>query len=181
VLKARQTKFTLIALALILSSSTTTADTSIALFDLSGTVPSYFSVTTRGIPGDLDLTPNVTVLNRPIGLLHFKYNINVGTLVISSDTASGGPEATSGATYNFQGGGFQVSIDSACASVAPTYYAPFTLTNAGIDVRSVLAGALVNTGIEEDCQVLASWRGTTQKLPLAGLYKLGLTVTMTSL
>jgi hypothetical protein len=178
---ARQTKFILIALALILSPTTTIADTSIAVFDLSGTVPTYFSVTTRGVPGDLDLTPNVTVTNRRIGLLHFKYNIDVATLVISSDTASGGPEATSGATYNFQGGGFQVSIDAACTSVAPAYNTPFTLTNAGVDVRSALAGALVNTGIEEDCEVLASWQGTTQRLPLAGVYKLGVTVTMTSL
>lgn len=174
-------KFTLIMLLVFSPAVTTTADTSIAIFDLSGTVPTVFSVTTRGIPGELDLTPNVTVTNRRIGLLHFKFNVNVASLVISSDTVSGGPESTSGAAYTFQGGGFRVSFDATCTSVAPAYNAPFTLTNAGVDVKSVLASALVNTGIEEDCEVLASWQGTNQKLPLAGVYKLGITVTMTSM
>src|SRR3989344_8552156 len=86
------------------------ADTAIAYFNLSGTVPTVFSVTTRGLPGDLDLTPNVSVDGRRIGLMHLKFNMNVASLVISSDTASGGPESTSGAAYNFQGAGFQVSV-----------------------------------------------------------------------
>lgn len=159
----------------------TVADTAIAVFDLSGTVPTIFSITTRGLPGDLDLTPNVTVSNRRIGLIHLKYNVNVASLVISSDTASGGPESTSGAIYTFQGGGFQVAVDPACTSVAPAYNTPFTLTNAGTDIKSALAGALVNSGIQEDCEITASWQGTSAKLPLAGVYKLGVTLTMTSL
>lgn len=156
------------------------ADTSIAVIELSGTVPTVFSVTTRGLPGDLDLTPKVVVDKRRIGLLHFKYNVNVATMVISSDTLSGGPESTSGAAYVFAGAGFQVSFDATCTSVAPAYNSPFTLTNTGTDVKSALASALINSGIEEDCEVLASWQGTTSSLPLAGVYKLGVTITMTS-
>lgn len=156
------------------------ADTAIAYFNISGTVPTVFSVTTRGVPGDLDLTPNVTVSRRRIGLMHLKYNVNVASLTISSDTASGGPESTSGAVYNFQGAGFQVEFDAACASVDPAYNSPFTLTNVGTDVKSPLAANLVTTGIEEDCEVLASWQGTAAAIPLAGVYKLSVTITMIS-
>jgi hypothetical protein len=157
------------------------ADEAIAYFNISGTVPAIFSVTSRGVPGDLDLSPNVTVNNRRIGLLHFKYNIDVATLLISSNTLSGGPETSSGAVYNFQGSGFQISFDGTCATVDPSYYTPFTLTNAGVDVRSAAAGALVLSGVEEDCEVFASWQGTIATLPLAGVYSLSVTVTMTSI
>lgn len=173
--------FTLVLLMVFCQPTTTAADTAIAIFDISGTVPAIFSLTTRGLPGDLDLSPNVTVTNRRIGLIHLKYNINVASLIISSSTASGGPESTSGAAYSFQGAGFQVSVSAGCASASPTYATPFTLTNAGTDIKSPLAAALVNSGIDEDCEVLASWQGTASKLPLAGVYKLGITVTMTSL
>lgn len=56
---------------------------------VAGVVPTYFSATLRGQPGDLDLTPRVTVSNRTIALIHFKFNENVQSLVISSSTASG--------------------------------------------------------------------------------------------
>lgn len=170
----------LITLILAFQPASYAADTAIAMFELSGTVPSVFSVTTRGLPGDLDLTPNVTVNNRRIGLMHLKYNVNVASLTISSNTASGGPESTSGVAYTFQGAGFQISIEPGCASVDATYNSPFTLTNMGTDIKSTLAGALINSGIEEDCEVLASWQGTSSKLPLAGVYKLAVTVTMVS-
>lgn len=163
-----------------LSRDAIAADTAIGYFNVSGNVPVFFSLTTRGIPGDLDLTPNVVVNNRPIGLLHLKYNVNVASLTISSDTASGGPESISGATYAFQGGGFNVSFDPACTSVDPAYNAPFILTNAGTDVKSAGSAALVANGVEEDCEVFASWQGTAASLPLAGLYALSVTVTMVS-
>ena len=153
------------------------ADTSIATFNLSGTVPTFFSVSVRGQPGDLDLSPNVVVNNRRIGLMHLKYNSNVASLTISSSTASGGPEGPSG-SYNFQGG-FKVSVSAGCSSVAPAYNSPFVLTSAGTDIKSALSTALT-TGIEEDCDVLASWKGTSQTLPLAGVYTLNISVTMVS-
>jgi hypothetical protein len=155
------------------------ADTSIAEVEITSNVPVVFSVTARGQPGDLDLSPNVIVNNRLIGLLHFKYNVNVASLTISSSTASGGPVATSGAVYNFQGG-FKVSIPAPCASVDPSFNTPFILSNAGTDVKSIGSTALT-AGIEEDCSVAASWKGTNVGLPLAGVYKLSILVTFTSI
>ena len=152
------------------------ADTSIASINISGTVPEFFSVTTRGQPGDLDLSPKVTVNNRRIGLLHFKYNMNVASITASSSTASGGPEGPG--TYNFQGG-FKVSVGAGCASVDPSYNSAFALTAGGVDIHSAGSAALT-TGVEEDCDLLASWRGTNQALPLAGVYTLNINITMTS-
>ncbi len=158
-------------------SSVLAADTTITSLNLSGTVPTYFSVTPRGMAGDLDLTPNVTVNNRRIGLLHFKYNANVASITVGSSTPSGGPEGPSG-TYNFQGG-FKVSIGAGCFSVDPAFTTPFVLTAGGTDVKSAGSTALV-AGVEEDCDVLASWRGSNVAIPLAGVYSLNINVTMVS-
>jgi hypothetical protein len=153
------------------------ADTAIAAFNVSGTVPTFFSVTVRGLPGDLDLTPKVTVNNRRIGLLHFKYNANIASLNVSSSTASGGPEGPSG-SYDFQGG-FKVAIAAGCATVDAAYNSAFVLTAGGTDVKSAASSALT-TGVEEDCDLSASWKGTNQALPLAGVYTLNINVTMVS-
>lgn len=155
------------------------ADISYAHFNVSANVPVVFSVTARGIPGDLDLTPDVVVEDRLIGILHFKYNKNVASLEIASSTASGEPEQA-GTAYDFEGGGFQVSIGAGCQSVDATYNTAFSLTNAGTDIKSALAAALTE-GIEEDCDLLASWTGTDVNLPLAGKYSMTITVTMTSI
>ena len=155
------------------------SDIAIANFDISSNVPVVFSVTALGQPGDLDLSPNVVVSNRLIGLLHFKYNENLASLVISSSTASGGPEAISGATYNFQGG-FKVSISNPCATVDPAFNTPFVLTNVGTDVKSLGSTALTS-GVEENCSVNASWTGTSTSLALAGVYTMSIKVTMTSM
>jgi hypothetical protein len=155
------------------------ADTAIASFNVSGTVPVFFSISTRGVPGDLDLSPNVTVNNRLIGLMHLKYNVNIASLTIASSTASGAPEGPAG-SYSFQGGGFFVSVDAGCTSVAPAYNAPFVLSAAGTDIKSVASTALV-AGVEEDCQIRGSWRGTATALPLGGVYSMSVTVTMVSM
>jgi hypothetical protein len=176
----KQFHFFVKLVAIIIFSTTPTAfaaDTSIAGFNISANVPQFFSATTRGVPGDIDLSPNVVVNNRRIGLVHLKYNINVASLTISSNTASGAPQA-GGVAYSFQGG-FKVAIAAGCASVDPTYNTPFVLTAAGTDVKSALSAALV-TGIEEDCDITASWVGTSSKLPLAGIYSMTVNVTMTS-
>lgn len=172
-------KYLILATALIalLRPIVFAADTAIATFNISGTVPTYFSVTTRGTPGDLDLSPNVIVNNRRIGLMHFKYNTNVASLTVASSTASGGPEGPSGA-YNFQGG-FKVSVKAGCASADPAYNAAFVLTAGGTDIKSAGSAALTQ-GVEEDCEVLASWKGTNVSLPLAGVYTLNINVTMVS-
>ena len=138
------------------------ADTSVATISVGGVVPTYFSVVTRGQPGDLDLTPNTVVSNRTIAVIHFKFNQNVSSMIISSSTATGFPEDSGGNSYPFGGvGGFKVAVKAGCQSVDATYNTPFTLTNAGVDVKSALASALVAQGIEEDCQIMASYTGTS--------------------
>lgn len=170
--------FWLFYLISLFPQSTGSADTAVALINVSANVPTIFSVTARGLPGDLDLTPNVIVNRRTLGLFHFKYNSDVVSLTISSDTLSGGPEA-SGVPYSFQGGGFKVSIETGCQSVDASYNLPFTLSNTGTDIKSALSAALI-TGIEEDCALMASWTGTSQTLPKAGKYSMGITLTMVS-
>lgn len=153
-------------------------DTSIALLNLSGNVPEVFSVTARGLPGDLDLTPNVVVVNRLIGIPHFKFNesaasITIGGVVggvgytfgtamtISTPACTALDNTATGLNYNVAGGG---------APLAPA-----------ADYKSALAGALVGSGIEADCQLVASWGGTAAALPLAGVVTVTITVTMVAL
>lgn len=175
--RKRSLKFLLAVIFYLWQPFIQAADTTIASFNISGTVPSYFSLTTRGIAGDLDLSPKVIVNNRRIGLMHFKYNANIASLTIASSTASGGPEGPSG-TYNFQGG-FKVSVAAGCVSVDPAYNTPFLLTAAGTDIKSAASTALTE-GVEEDCDLLASWKGTNVNLPLAGAYSLNVLATMVS-
>lgn len=169
----------LLALLILSTSPLRAADTSIAIFRISGSVPTFFSVTARGMPGDLDLTPNVQVRDRLIGLMHFKYNANIATLTIASNTTSGFPEDSGGGAYSFGAGSFKVAVGAGCQSVDTTYNTPFALTNAGTDIKSVFSTALTQ-GLEEDCELRASWDGTTAAFPLAGIYSLSITVTMVS-
>lgn len=138
-------------------------DTSIALLNMSGSVPEVFSVTARGLPGDLDLTPNVVVVDRLIGILHFKFNLNAASITVSG--------AIGGVGYTF---GSAMTLNAACTSITMAAVA----ATASADYKTAGAAALVGTGIEEDCQVLASWGGTVQPLPLAGVVTVTITVTM---
>ena len=155
-----------------------TGDTAIASINISGSVPEVFSVSARGLPGDLDLTPGVVVLNRLIGILHFKFNEDAASITIASSTASGGPENGAGA-YAF-GTAFTVSVAGACTSLDTVALAApgVALTIAGTDYKSLAANPLVGSGIEEDCQLAASWGGTVAALPLAGVFSMSVTVTM---
>ena len=156
-------------------------DTSIATLELSGNVPAVFSVTARGLPGDLDLTPGVIVNDRLIGILHFKYNQDIDTLSIGSSTASGMPEDATGA-YDFNTA-FTVSIPDACFSTIAGTTAHALAAMPGTDVVSAEAQDLANngnSGIIEDCNLTASWGGTAATLPLAGVYSMTITVTMVS-
>jgi len=156
-------------------------DTSIANLQVSGMVPVYFQVIANTINAYLDLTPKVVVSKRAIGMIHFKYNENVQSITVSSSTASGAPENSSNVAYSFGGSnGFQVSFRSGCQSIDTTYNAPFTLTNAGTDVKSVLSTSLTTFGIEEDCELDASYTGTSVNLPMAGFYNMNVTITMLS-
>ena len=51
------------------------ADTSIATLNVSGNVPVIFSVTARGYPGDLDLSGNVAVTDRLLGMFHLNITL----------------------------------------------------------------------------------------------------------
>ena len=157
------------------------ADTAVATLNISGDVPTIFSVSARGMPGDLDLSPSVSVSNRLLGILHFKYNVNVASLKIASSTTSGVPENGSGAAYGFGAASFKVAFTATgCTSVDATYNTPFLMVPAGTDVKSAGSAALT-AGVEEDCSLTASWAGTTASLPLAGKYSVVITVTMVSI
>lgn len=157
-------------------------DTSVATLHLSGVVPTYFHVTAYALTDGMDLTPKVIVNNRAIGLLHFKYNQNVGSITVSSSTVSGAPEDAANNAYAFGGGtGFRVSFSAGCVSVDAAYNTPFLLTQAGTAVQSVASGTLTTSGIEEDCTLFATYQGTTANLPMGGLYTMDLYITMIAL
>ncbi len=156
-------------------------DTAIATLELSGNVPTVFSLTARGLPGDLDLTPNVEVQNRLIGILHFKYNQDVDTITFESSTGSGMPENAAGDAYDF-GTDFSVSITPDCFSIDEADITDVVLS-APVEAASDEARDLANNGgngVIEDCHLTASWGGTTASLPLAGVYSMTITVTMVS-
>ena len=154
-------------------------DTSIALLNMSGSVPEVFSVTARGLPGDLDLTPNVVVINRLIGILHFKFNESAASISIGG--------AIGGVGYTFASP-FSISTP-ACASLDNSAVGLNFVAGPGggkplgaaVDYKTAAAGALVGSGIEEDCQLVATWRGTVAALPLAGVVTVTVTVTMIAL
>jgi hypothetical protein len=178
-----QLKFTL---SLVLSSCllvcpASFANTSIAVITVAGVVPSIFSVTSVAQEADLDLSPGVVVSSRSIGLLHFRYNENLSSLTIASSTSSGAPEDTGGNPYQFGGSGdFKVAFQPTCATVANTYYTPFALTTVGTDVKSV-ASTTLTTGVEEYCQLYASYQGMTTTMPIGGRFEMKIVLTMVSL
>ncbi len=152
-------------------------DTSIATLELSGNVPVVFSVTARGLPGDLDLTPGVIVNDRLIGLLHFKYNQDIDTLTITSNTTNGSPENSAAVAYDFNTA-FTVSIPNTCVT-ATAANAVLSAANAAVDFKKAVAP--LTAGVLEDCPMTASWGGTASALPLAGVYQMTISVTMVSL
>lgn len=154
------------------------ADTSIGTLSLSGNVPVVFSLTVRGLPGDLDLTPGVVVNDRLLGILHFKYNVDIASLAITSSTASGTPENAVGA-YAF-GVAFKYKF-LACATIVAANEALFTIAGAGAAMADPATTAGLTNGREEDCSLTASWGGTAASLPLAGKYSEVLTFTMVSI
>jgi hypothetical protein len=178
----------LVALMMSLSPNVfaTAGDTSAAVLNISGNVPAVFSVTARGLPGDLDLTPNSVVKDRLLGILHFKFNEDAASIKIGTDTATGKPEKA-GTAYSF-GAAFKVGYTGTCDSLdAATFGVAGGVAlaqNPGTDYKSLKATDLATnnagSGIEEDCQIVGNWGGTTSVLPLAGVYSMTITVTMVS-
>ncbi len=165
----------------------TTGDTAIGSLNVSGNVPAVFSITTRGLPGDLDLTPGAIVIDRLIGILHFKFNENAASITVASSTATGGPEDSANVGYGFASA-FKVRVTGTCKTLDLTTLGAaggVTLLQAGTDYKSTIANDLTTNvpvgGIEEDCAMAANWTGTTATLPLAGVYTMTITITMVAL
>lgn len=119
-----------------------TGDTSVANLNVSGNVPTVFSVTARGLPGDLDLAPGAVVVDRLLGILHFKFNENAASITIKSSTANGVPRSAAGVDYPFDAGGpFKVGImgSTTCTSLTAAFAAGVTLAAAGADYASAAA------------------------------------------
>ncbi len=179
----------IIALAFLLhiASPIAHSDVAVGTLNISGNVPVIFSLTVRGLPGDLDLTPGVTVTDRLLGIVHFKYNVDIASLTLTSNTASGVPENSANVAYPFGGVGFKFKFGT-CTSVVAAGKANFSIVAAGVsDNLEPLAAQQPSTlgyGLEEDCELVASWGGATivsGQIPLADRYSQALTLTMTSI
>jgi hypothetical protein len=166
------------------------ADTSIANLNISGNVPVIFSVTARGYPGDLDLSGKVDVVDRLVGIFHFKYNVDLASMTLKSAEADGRPSSGAGAGtgYGFGAGGFKLKF-GACTSIEATYKANFIPgagvgeidIGTGVDIKDAATTTAMTAGREEDCNLNATWKGNASTLPLAGKYTLTLTMTMISI
>jgi hypothetical protein len=162
-------------------------DVSAGSVQVSGSVPEIFSIQARGVPGDLDLSPNVQVNNRLLGIFHLKYNLPLASFSIKSDTASGLPE-DSGAVAAPFATAMSYAFDTACTTVDSA----FMTSGAGVTAVQMGAGHDIKTttanfwttgftaGLEQDCALSATWVGTATAIPLAGKYMMTITVTMTS-
>lgn len=169
----------------VLTSSAFAADTSIASLHMSGNVPTVFSVTARGLPGDLDLTPGVIVTDRLLGIFHFKYNVDIASLVLTSDSATGTPmngttayPASTAFTYKFS------TCQAVKDAVGETDFSIAANTSADMVEVAAQQPSTLGFGIEEDCMLTASWGGqaiVTGQIPLAGRYHQTLTLTMISI
>lgn len=176
-------KVAVVITAVCFGNQALAADTSIATLQLSGSVPTVFSVTARGLPGDLDLTPGVIVNDRLIGIIHYKFNVSAASITFASSTASGGPEGASAYTFSTPFTVETIGCSAHSGALAGNIDFPggMTLSIAGSDQKSPAAGALVGNGIETECQLVASWGGTASTLPLGGVFSMNITITMVSI
>lgn len=162
------------------------ADTSIATIQMSGNVPTVFSVTARGLAGDIDLTPGVIVNDRLIGIFHFKYNVDIATLFLTSDSATGMPTTAGGTAYP-AATAFTYKFSTGCSAVNATGEAAFSIAASTSPALVPIAAEQPSTltyGVIEDCQLTASWVGQAMAgghIPLAGVYSQLLTLTMVSI
>lgn len=177
--------YILIVVQLAIGPVAYAADTSIAGLSLSGNVPTIFSVVARGIPGDLDLTPGVIVNDRLLGIFHFKYNNDIASILLTSDSATGTP--MNGATAYPAGTAFTYKFSAGCTPIVAAGEAAFSIAlGTSADFVDVAASQpiLQGHGFEEDCDLTASWGGQTivaGQIPVAGKYAMTLTLTMVSI
>lgn len=165
-----------LVLCLMGSNAFAASDSATATVNLSGNVPVVFSLTALGIPGDIDFTPGASVNNRVLALLHLKYNESMTTLKVSSVAGNFKNGATA---YNWAAAGGTapvLSVDGACTSITSASFV-WPITALGTDISSAGAKALT-AGKDEYCQLQGTWVVPTVS-PLAGVYALDVTFTMT--
>lgn len=143
---------------------------------LSGNVPEIFTLQSRGVPGDVDLSPGVVVTDRLLGIFHLKYNLPVGEFKIQTDTTSGLPEDSNGTPIDLT---TPMSYKMECTSAIATATTAAE-AGAGKDIKSAASALTGGVGIEEDCLLSGSWVGTSSALPLSGYYTMKISVTLTA-
>lgn len=171
-------KKVLLGLALLttlVSTQSFAIDISTASLIVSGNVPAVFSVMVRGYPGELDLGPNTTVVDRVVGILHFKYNMPINTITIGANTASGRLENAANANITFATGGDY--LDSTCAVLDNGVGKLDGATDLAPALSVKAAGAPATADV--DCPLTMSWT-TGAAMQAAGVYSMTITVTMTS-
>ena len=168
--------------------------TSYGYLNLSGNVPTFFELWVRGVPGDIDLSPNVKVTDRLLGIFHVKYNIDMDSLTLSTTNASGTledsnnvawyPVAQAGKmSYKVMGGAGCKTVGDKGGLTASVAILDTEIDGAGKNVAHADTGDLATNfgwGLEEDCPFVASWTGIAAELPLAGSYSMKVTATMKS-
>ena len=172
----RQTLVTFLVILANAYAPMAMADTSTASFTVTGNIPTIFSVTAVGYPGDLDLFGSTIVVNRLLGTFHFRMNEAPTSIKLSSAQTTGLPSTAANVAYTFTAASFLLNM-TGCASVTVAAFDPTAvgklIGTAPVDVK----GAVPTTTIDEYCDVTASWtNGAT--IPLAGKYNYALTMTM---
>lgn len=170
------------ALAAALNPALLQADVSSGSLQLSGSVPEIFSLQVRGVPGDLDLSPNVQVTDRLLGIFHLKYNIPVASIILSSSAGATGLPTLNGAGATAAPFAVPMAYTVTCGSVGVSGTG-LTAANLGLgatNINAAAANVVTTNGFEEDCPLTASWTGTAGVLPVAGSYSMTITITMTS-
>lgn len=153
---------------------------SIATISMSGDIGPVFQLTAFSISGDIDLSAQIIVTNRTVGMLHLKYNVNMASFTLKSVETSGLLEK-SGTPYVFGATPFQISVGP-CSSIDPAKVplTPAQLAAGVTDIKSAASAALTG-GVEEDCSVKTTYSGTNAGSSLSGTYSMTINVTMTSI
>lgn len=157
--------------------------TSTASFTVYGVVPEVMSVTTETLTQELALEPGMKLSQKPIANLHFRYNNEAAAIVLSSSTESGSFENEFNKT--FFNNPIKIGVKGECGSLdAKALAKGIELDSEGVDLKSERSSQLrkLNAGIEESCQLVASWNAETQKRSTKkGVYAMDLIVTMVAL
>lgn len=169
-------------LAATLNPALLRADITAGTLQLSGSVPEIFSLQVRGVPGDLDFSPNVQVTDRLLAIFHLKYNIPIATIILSSSAGATGLPTLDGAGVTPVPLAAPMTYTITCGSIGASGTG-LTAANLGLgatNVNAAAASVVTTNGFEQDCPLTASWTGTAGVLPVAGTYSMTITFTMTS-